>query len=62
MVPVSLEDEPDQFSLLKSEFLRAVAFADSALNLGAAAELRDIAAQLGFTLEESSEDGIEEDA
>ena len=44
MVPVSLEDEPEQTSLLKSEFVRAISCAKSALNKDAGAELRHIAA------------------
>lgn len=61
IVPISLEDEPDQTSLLKSELLRAVEFAKSALNKDAAAELRHIAAALGVYPDELSDVGIEED-
>ncbi len=61
VVPVSLEDEPEQTSLLKSEFVRAIEFAKSALNKDAGAELRHIAANLGFDPDETSDVGIEEE-
>ncbi len=61
VVPVSLEDEPEQTSLLKSEFVRAIEFAKSAINRDAGAELRHLAAHLGFDPDETSEVGIEED-
>lgn len=61
VVPVSLEDEPEQTALLRSEYRRAVEFADSAINRGAAAELRAIAINLGFDPEEMKENGIEEE-
>lgn len=61
VVPVSLEDEPEQFSLLKSELLRAIEFADSAINVAAAAELRGIALQMGFDPESLGDIGLEED-
>ncbi len=60
VVPVSLDEEPEQTALLKSEFLRAVEFARSALNRDAGAELREIAARLGFDPDETSDVGIEE--
>lgn len=62
VVPVSLEDEPEQTSLLRSEFVRAIEFAKSALNKDAAADLRHIAATLGFDPDETTDVGIEEDA
>jgi superfamily II DNA or RNA helicase len=61
VVPVSLEDEPEQAALLKSEFVRAVEFARSALNRDAGAELMEIAARLGFDPDETSDVGIEEE-
>jgi superfamily II DNA or RNA helicase len=60
VVPVSLEDEREQTTLLRSEYRRAVEFADSAINRGAAAELRAIAIELGFDPDELNENGIEE--
>jgi superfamily II DNA or RNA helicase len=61
VVPVSLEDEPEQTSLLKSEFVRAIEFAKSAINADAAGELRRIAANLGFDPDAPDDTGIEED-
>lgn len=61
VVPVSLEDEPEQFALLKSELLRAIEFANSALNNSAGAELREIAIRLGLDPESLIEEGIEEE-
>lgn len=61
VVPVSLEEESEQTSLLKSEFVRAIEFARSAINADAAAELRRIAANLGFDPDTTSDIGIEED-
>lgn len=61
VVPVSLVDEPEQLSLLKAEFLRAIEFAGSAINRSAGAELRSIAATMGFDPEEAYNDVIEED-
>lgn len=61
VVPLSLEDEPDQTSLLKSELLRSIEFADNAVNKMAAAELRNISANLGFDTAALSDVGIEDE-
>ena len=61
VVPVSIDDEPEQLSLLKSELLRAVEFSNSALNKSAGAELRQIAREMGFDPEETGDNGIEEE-
>lgn len=61
VVPIGLDEEPEQGSLLKSEFLRAIEFAGSAINLSAGAELREIAREVGFDPDENSVNGIEED-
>lgn len=64
VVPVSLELEPSQLSLLKSEFQRSIQFAKTALNKSAASELETIAIKLGIDPEEIGlieTDGIEED-
>jgi len=64
VVPVSLELEPEQLSLLKSEFQRSIQFAKSALNSSAAHELMYIAIQLNIDPEEvglTEGDGIEEE-
>jgi len=61
VVPVSLADEPEQTSLLKSEFVRAIEFAKSAINADAAVELLHIAANLGFNTDVPDDTGVEED-
>jgi superfamily II DNA or RNA helicase len=62
VVPVNAETEPEQISLLKAELLRSVEFANHAINLGAGAELRSIAASMGIDLNEfASGDGDEDD-
>jgi superfamily II DNA or RNA helicase len=61
VVPIGLDEEPEQGSLLKSEFLRAIEFAISAMNLSAGAELREIAREVGFDPDENLANGIEED-
>jgi len=63
VVPVSLELEPEQFSLLKSELQRSIQFASTALNSSAANELINLAIELGIDPEEVGlldSDGIEE--
>ena len=52
VVPVSLELEPEQLSLLESEFRRSIQFARTALNSSAANELIKLAIQLGIDPEE----------
>jgi superfamily II DNA or RNA helicase len=61
VVPVSLEDEPEQFSLLKSEIVRAFEFSKHAMNKSGGVELTIIASKLGIDLDEIITDGIEED-
>ena len=61
VVPVSVDDEPEQTSLLRSELVRAVEFAGHAVNKGAEAELRDIAIRMGFDPEGLFDAGVEED-
>ena len=64
VVPVSLENEPEQFSLLKGEFQRGIQFAKTALNRSAVIELARIAIELGIDPEEvgiMDSDGIEEE-
>jgi superfamily II DNA or RNA helicase len=60
VVPVSLELEPEQTSLLKAEMLRSIEFANNALNKSAGAELREIATNLGFDPDTLTDAGIEE--
>ena len=64
MTPVDLTLEPEQLSLLKSEFQRSIQFAKNALNRGAANELIRLASELGIDPEEVGlieSSGIEED-
>jgi superfamily II DNA or RNA helicase len=61
VVPVSLEDEPEQMSLLKAEFVRAMEFSDSAINKMAGAQLRAIAISMGFDYQCGANDGVEEE-
>lgn len=61
VVPQNLQEEPDQIALLKSELARAIEFADSALNKAGAAEIRSLAASLGFDRTLLKHEGIEEE-
>jgi superfamily II DNA or RNA helicase len=61
VVPVHVDDEPEQTALLRSELIRAIAFANNALNKMAAAELRTIAADLGFDTAQLGDVGVEEE-
>lgn len=61
VMPTSLEDEPDQVALLRSELVRSLEFAKNAINKMAGAELRGIAAELGFDLDDLREVGIEDE-
>ena len=61
VTPVSVDDEPEQTSLLRSELARAIEFAGHAINKGAGAELRDIAIHMGFDPERLFDAGVEED-
>ncbi len=61
VAPVSADYEPEQISLLKSELLRAIEFADHAINKGAGAELRDIAISMGIDPDGLLDSGVEED-
>ena len=61
VVPVDLEHEPEQASLLRAEFVRAMEFADSALNRSAGAQLRAIATYLGIDPDAGRSEGLEDD-
>jgi superfamily II DNA or RNA helicase len=61
VLPVSMDDEPEQLSLLKSELLRAIEFSNSAINKSAGGELRQIARKMGLDTEDASDIGIEEE-
>lgn len=61
VVPVNAVNEPEQVSLLKSELVRAIEFADNAINRSANAELRNIAIEMGLDPATLAPCGIEED-
>ena len=64
VMPVSLEHEPEQLSLLKGELQRGIQFAKTALNRSAEIELAGLAIELGIDPEEvglMDSNGIEED-
>ena len=61
VVPVSTDDEPEQSSLLKSELVRAIEFANNAINKGAGAQLREIAISMGIDPDGLLDSGVEED-
>ena len=54
VVPVCLDQEPGQLSLLKSELQRSIQFSDTAMNRSGANKLITIAIELGINLEEMS--------
>ena len=61
VVPIDSESESEQISLLKAELIRALEFANSALNKGAGADLRRIALEMGIDPSPDGEAAIEED-
>ncbi|KFL24380.1 ATP-dependent RNA helicase DbpA [Ralstonia pickettii] len=61
VVPLNLENEPEQLSLLKSEFVRAIEFSESALNRTAGAELRAMANTMGLDFDMWRDAGVEEE-
>jgi superfamily II DNA or RNA helicase len=61
VVPVSLNSEPEQTSLLRAEIARSLEFADHALNRSGGAEIRQIAIALGISSEMLPSVGEEED-
>lgn len=61
VAPLSLDSEPDQFALLKSELLRAIEFSNHALNKSAAIELNGLAARLGYETQAISDAGVEDE-
>tara|TARA_R110001583_G_scaffold181745_1_gene339101 strand:- start:15064 stop:17160 length:2097 start_codon:yes stop_codon:yes gene_type:complete len=63
MVPICLEKEPGQLSLLKSELQRSIQFSKTAINKSGSNKLINIAIELGIDPEEYGlldSDGIEE--
>lgn len=61
VVPVDAENEPEQIALLKAEMIRALQFADAALNKGAGTRLRSLALSMGITIDEAPNAGIEDE-
>lgn len=61
VTPESVDNEPTQKSLLKSELRRAIEFADSALNASATASLRLIALRAGIDPASIDDAGTEDD-
>ena len=61
VVPTSLEDEPEQFSLFKSEITRAYEFSSNALNVSSGTELSIVANRLGLDLSDIVDVGYEEE-
>ena len=60
--PVSAEAEPEQLGLLSGELIRAIEFADGALNMSAGAELRAISMEMGIEIDDLvARDGLEND-
>ncbi len=61
VVPVDAKNEPEQISLLKAEMIRALQFADAALNKGAGSRLRSLALTMGITIDDAPIAGIEDE-
>ncbi|MBK6787000.1 MAG: DEAD/DEAH box helicase family protein [Betaproteobacteria bacterium] len=61
VVPLDLVTEPEQTSLLRAEMVRALEFANAAINRTAGAQLRVLATSLGIDLETDGNVGVEED-
>lgn len=62
VVPVDIESEPEQLSLLSSELARSIEFASNAMNRGASAKLREIAIEMQIEISDLlAEEGIEDD-
>ena len=61
VIPHSVEKEPEQVALAKSELLRAIEFAKSAINRSAGAKLREMALAIGIDPDSPIDTGIEEE-
>ncbi len=61
VVPVDAENESDQMPLVKSEFCRAIEFAEGAINKSSSIELMRIAEDLGLDINDLSNKGQEEE-
>jgi superfamily II DNA or RNA helicase len=62
VVPLNIDNEPEQVALLKSELCRAIEFADSSINSSAAFKLKKIAIDLGLDIKEIAKIGSEEES
>lgn len=61
VAPESLDDDPEQGSLVRSELLRAMEFATHARNRSALMSLRSLAIRLGLDPDHTADDGTEDD-
>jgi superfamily II DNA or RNA helicase len=60
--PLSADLEPEQLGLIRGELIRAIEFANGAMNKSAGAELRSIAMDMGIDIDDlTARDGIEDD-
>jgi superfamily II DNA or RNA helicase len=60
--PLNAEAEPEQLGLLRGELIRAIEFADGAMNMSAGAELRAISMEMGIDIDDLvARDGVEDD-
>lgn len=60
--PLNAEAEPEQLGLLRGELIRAIEFADGAMNMSAGAELRAISMEMGIEIDDLvARDGVEDD-
>jgi superfamily II DNA or RNA helicase len=61
IIPIDIQKEPEQLSLLKSEMTRAFEFANNARNPSSKNELLIKATDLGFDLSDIIDQGFEEE-
>jgi superfamily II DNA or RNA helicase len=60
VLPESLEEEPDQLALVKSELVRAYEFSSNAINVSSGETLKIAAMKLGIDINEFIDNGIED--
>jgi len=61
VIPIDLEKESEQTSLVKSEFCRAIEFAKGGINKSSSVHLKKVAIDLGLDIEELAKSGTEEE-
>jgi len=61
VVPNSIEDEPEQYSLLKSELVRAYEFSQNAINLSSGEKIKIAIKKLGLDMDDILEITVEEE-